>query len=434
MKKLFLSLYLAITFGLLFINWASEQLWHELQTPQQIAKDQEIESLSQLALVTLELVAPLPIEQQLRQLNDTPYASYEYLQVTDIGFSASQIKALKEQQVVSLYDQNGQIMLYMSNQLPAVFQVTLRHKESAVVENTANPLASSLTALSYLLLAGLIFIWSKPLWSDINKLGNMTERFSQNSVTLDNPLTPRSVLYDLGETISAMSHRIVGLMSLQSQMTHAISHDIRTPLARLKFSIALLQGEQTITSQQERTETIGDMQQDIAEIEFLLDEILTYGRLDAVHSPLTIELVDIQQLLENLTEKLQRNHLTPIKLECHLLATKEFYCDGHLLERAMQNIIVNALRYAKAQVKIKVVIDPALTIWIDDDGPGIPEAEQLSIFIPFKRLEQSRNKRGGGFGLGLSIAQKIVLWHGGSITVSNGPTGGARFKVLLPPA
>jgi two-component system, OmpR family, sensor kinase len=218
------------------------------------------------------------------------------------------------------------------------------------------------------------------------------------------------------------------LIALQKQMTHAISHDIRTPLARLKFSMAIMTN--TRQEQQAFTQLTTDMGKDIEEVERLIDEMLTYGRLDTVQSPLTIERVDIAQLMVNLIEKLQRQ--SDKKLVLTINEPLLFECDGHLLERAIQNIIVNGLRYATRQVSVTVLEENGLEIVIEDDGPGIDPDVVETIFEPFTRLENSRNKTCGGFGLGLSIAAKIVVWHGGEIKVTNSDNHGAIFRLNLP--
>lgn len=427
MRRLFFSLYIVITLGLLIINWASEYVWQELQSTQQSLKNKELNALAQLAVSNIKLVSEYSPAAQLARLNQNKFATFSQHAIDDFAFAPSQLAQLKAGKAVHLFDQQGQLVVYAVSLLPTVYKIDITGDYTLDVQN---PLTTSyvLTFISYTLLAGLILIWTRPLWTDINKLTRMTEQFSSDTVELSNPLSPRSVVYPLGKTLSRMSHTIVELISLQKQMTHAISHDIRTPLARLKFSIAIMKGIDQ--SPKDQIELTGEMLSDIEEIELLIDEMLTYGRLDTVSSPLTIEQVDINQLLENLIEKLQRTSEVPIQL--NLAEPTSFYCDGHLLERAIQNIIVNGLRYARTNLEITVTLTETLNIVIDDDGPGISPEQRQQIFNPFTRLENSRNKLGGGFGLGLSIADKIITWHGGDISVAENTKKGARFILALP--
>ncbi|MDO6719489.1 ATP-binding protein [Psychrosphaera sp. 1_MG-2023] len=427
MRRLFFSLYIVITLGLLIINWASEYVWQELQSTQQSLKNKELNALAQLAAGNIKLVSEYSLSEQLARLNQSEFAAYSQHSIDDFAFAPSQMAQLKAGQAVHLFDQQGLLVVYVVATLPTIYKIDITGDYAL---DNQNPLSTSflLTFISYTLLAGLILIWTRPLWTDINKLTRLTEQFSSDTTALSNPLSSRSVVYPLGKTLSRMSHTIVELISLQKQMTHAISHDIRTPLARLKFSIAIMKGANQ--SPDDQVELTGEMLSDIEEIERLIDEMLTYGRLDTVSSPLTIEEVNINQLIENLVEKLQRTSDVPIGVQ--ISGPVSCLCDGHLLERAIQNIIVNGLRYARTALDITVTLDELLTIIIDDDGPGISPDQRQQIFSPFTRLENSRNKLGGGFGLGLSIADKIISWHGGEIIVAENTKKGARFILTMP--
>ena len=107
--------------------------------------------------------------------------------------------------------------------------------------------------------------------------------------------------------------------------------------------------------------------------------------------------------------------------------------EPRLMARALGNVLQNARRYAKQRVEVDAAINAdTCRIVIDDDGPGIPEADRARIFEPFTRLDTSRNRDSGGYGLGLAIAQRIAQWHGGNIGVEDSPLGGARFVISWP--
>jgi signal transduction histidine kinase len=114
------------------------------------------------------------------------------------------------------------------------------------------------------------------------------------------------------------------------------------------------------------------------------------------------------------------------------------YLDPRQMGRAVSNLLCNAARYAHAQVDLSIeCADNLILLHVDDDGPGIPETARERVFEPFMRLDESRNRESGGFGLGLAIVQRIVEWHGGHASVSQSPLGGARFTLqwagLAPP-
>lgn len=112
----------------------------------------------------------------------------------------------------------------------------------------------------------------------------------------------------------------------------------------------------------------------------------------------------------------------------------EAAAESRYLQRALQNLVANACRHARSRVAIRIHGEPRLVrIDVEDDGPGVPVAKRSEIFKPFARLDDSRARHSGGYGLGLSIVQKVMAWHGGSVMVDASPMlGGARFTLLLP--
>ena len=113
--------------------------------------------------------------------------------------------------------------------------------------------------------------------------------------------------------------------------------------------------------------------------------------------------------------------------------TLEVEAEERYLHRVLQNLVTNALRYAQSRIVMRVEeSEDQVVIHVDDDGPGIPEHERERVFKPFARLDKSRHRASGGYGLGLSIVKRIVDWHGGEIRVDESPEGGARFTVTLP--
>ena len=173
------------------------------------------------------------------------------------------------------------------------------------------------------------------------------------------------------------------------------------------------------------------MLQDVRELQQLVDEILDYARFEAGQLPLQYQHIDLTELISNVQEK-----LTPLPgatISLHLPEKALCFGDGHYLERALQNLLVNAKKYA--QVHIKVSLTEQSNDWqiiVEDDGPGIADGLKTDIFKPFYRVESSRNKHSGGFGLGLAIVQRVAQWHRGSVKVIDSTLGGAAFVLMLP--
>ena len=424
MRRLFFSLYLAVTLGLLFISWSSELLWQQMQSKQNLELNSEITRLKQLVKGYVTVLPATLSQSDVSVLQSEFPFSIKLINPQSLAFLPEQKELLANGQAIHLFDQEKGVSIFVNLQA----NKTLKFGPFVVSSepNESSWLRNSLLILSYVLLALLILLWSRPLWRDLKLLQQQTESFSEGTPPSKNKIKRHSVIFPLSKAFHTMAARIQQLLTLQKQMTHAVSHDIRTPLARLKFSLEILDNQ----FNQEGKRISADMRQDVAEIETLIDEMLTYGRLEVSSSPLNIEQVDIFQLSQNLTEKLNRGSPIQIQLECP--SSLMFQCDGHLLERALQNLLTNAQTYASSKVWLTIDNDPErLQISVTDDGEGIDKINKEKIFLPFTRLEKSRNKKSGGFGLGLAIVKKIINWHQGHIELSSYKQG-AKFVISLP--
>lgn len=406
MRRLFLRFYLFILLVLLAIGWSVERLWEQSQSPELPGWVELLGQSLAYQLTTPELSA----EQVASQLNLT----LQQLPLQSIGWSEAEQQALDRGQLVPLFS-DDQVFFYQ------IFQDQLLQFGPVEVEVPAHN--TYLFTLLFFLLLGIAiagFLW--PVARDIEILQRQLRQFGHGMQLPDPPLPERSLLAPIARSVQQMANQILRLMSLQREMTHAVSHELRTPLARLKFALEL----QPMAEPEKRA-----MQQDLQELDQLVDEMLDYARLEAHTVKLTFEDVNLAELLENLLEKLAP--LPGASIQVQRPAQLHWICDGHYLERALQNLLLNAKRYARSKVLFTVQQQgPRLCFVIDDDGPGIPIEQREAIFQPFVRLEQSRSRDHGGFGLGLAIVSRIVSWHQGRLRISDSLLGGAQFSLELP--
>ncbi len=214
----------------------------------------------------------------------------------------------------------------------------------------------------------------------------------------------------------SMRERILRQISQRTDMLSGVSHDLRTPLTRMKLQLAM-SGD---------GEGISDLRTDVAEMEHMLESYLAFARGEGTEQP---RLANLTDLLGEITEQARRNGGL-IDLHCEGSFTMPLRPNA--LKRAIANLIDNAQRYAKhVWIRAGRRAD-AIEILIDDDGPGIPADKRDDVFRPFYRLDSSRNPETGGSGLGLAIALDIVRGHGGDIELADAPTGGLRARVRLP--
>ena len=214
-----------------------------------------------------------------------------------------------------------------------------------------------------------------------------------------------------------MKERILRSIMERTQMLAGISHDLRTPLTRMKLVAAMMQD----------TQDKQDFLSDIDEMAKMLNGYLSFVRGEGDEAA---QEVDIKSLVQNLCAKFKIEH-KKLKFRSNI-KEKIIIIKEQALKRALSNVIANACRYGKKVEVALDVIDKKVNILVDDDGPGIPQDKREDVFRAFYRLEESRNKETGGVGLGLAITRDIIASHGGKIMLSESKMGGLRVKIELP--
>ena len=246
------------------------------------------------------------------------------------------------------------------------------------------------------------------------ELSKAAERFGKGELVED--LRPSGALEIRKATyeFDRMMKRINRHLAQRSEMLSGISHDLRTPLTRLKLQLAMM----------EKKDLAEKMTSDIDEMEKMLNDYLQYAKSQAEENSSKIDLnVLITEILKNYDKK-RYNFLNDHRIEI----------EGrkNLIRRCIVNIVGNGLAYGdKIIIQTKKSINSAIII-IEDNGPGIPKDEYLNVFKPFYRIDKSRGLNKSGVGLGLPISQDIIKSHGGNISLSKSKLGGLLVKISLP--
>lgn len=236
-------------------------------------------------------------------------------------------------------------------------------------------------------------------------------------------------LGQLGRSFNTMAERIGDLLNNQQRLLRDISHELRSPLARAQLALGLSERQQT-------QEHFPRLKQELERLDSMLDELLTYSRLDAGQYHLQKQEFDLTDLISEILEVNQvEADVRQQKLVLTSTAVVWINADSKLLGRAIENVLRNAIKYSPEQSEIYCTVeqqDKQIHIKICDQGPGLPESQLDAIFTPFYRVSDSRNNQTGGTGLGLAIVAQVMRQHSGYATASLRQPTGLCIELILP--
>jgi signal transduction histidine kinase len=282
--------------------------------------------------------------------------------------------------------------------------------------------------LFYASILAVVGLWLRPLLRDVSVLTRASQKFAGDYREPLDTAARTTQLTSLARNLDDMSARVSQLIQSQKEMTAALSHEMRTPLARVRFAAAVLEGEVAESLRPQLRAVNADVQQ----IDNLISDMLDYARLD--HPGLRMECLDTP------LEPWLRHALAISPPHERAVTTvrendiESAWMEPRLMELALNNLLANALRYAKANVRVSIARDGSTQrLVVEDDGEGIPEGDRSTIFRAFARLDTSRNRETGGFGLGLAIVARIAALHRGRVIAGASPElGGARLALEWP--
>ena len=259
------------------------------------------------------------------------------------------------------------------------------------------------------------FLMSRQL-RPLKRLAIIAETFGRG---LDAPNIKTAGAYEIRQTANAfnqMRTRIKRFLKQRTEMLAGVSHDLRTPLTRMKLQISLMKDEKAKS----------ELEVDVNEMTSMLDSYVSFVKTE---SPEPIETIIINELIGDIVKTVEKNGVELTIKEKNTIQTSGRQIQ---LKRAFNNIIDNSQRYAK---KIEIILytnEKDCVIEFNDDGEGIPRDKYEDVFKPFFTLDPSRNKLKGESGLGLTITRDIIRSHGGDVKLSESNLGGLQLKVLLP--
>jgi two-component system sensor histidine kinase RstB len=291
-------------------------------------------------------------------------------------------------------------------------------------------------ALGLSLIGLMVYLLVRPLEQRLRDLEGAATRIASGGLDTRVPSHGSDSVGRLAAAFNAMAEHLQRSLSIQREMVQAVSHELRTPVARLRFGLEMIGDAE---SEAARRKYMEGMDSDIQDLDKLVDEMLTYARLEQGAPALNFQAVDLNGLIDQVITELAplRAH---VRVErgpaLNALDGSGAVVEAELryLHRALQNLVSNAMRHAESRVRVSYQIGrQRCRLDVEDDGPGVPETAWERIFSPFLRLDDSRTRASGGHGLGLSIVRRIIYWHGGRAQIGRSEAlGGARFSLVWP--
>ncbi|MDU4001883.1 two-component system sensor histidine kinase RstB [Pluralibacter gergoviae] len=274
-------------------------------------------------------------------------------------------------------------------------------------------------------LAFPVFIWMRPHWQEMLRIETAAQRFGEGHLAERIHFDDMSSFARLGATFNKMADNINTLIASKKQLIDGIAHELRTPLVRLRYRLAMSDNLTETESQA--------LNRDIGQLEALIEELLTYARLDRPQNELQLTQPDLPGWIAAHVEDIQS--VNPQREVTLAQAASGDYgaLDMRLMERVLDNLVNNAMRYSSEKVQVSLTQRGGrATLTVDDDGPGIAPEAREQVFEPFVRLDPSRDRATGGCGLGLAIVHSIAQAMSGEVACDASSLGGARFSFSWP--
>lgn len=272
----------------------------------------------------------------------------------------------------------------------------------------------------------ILMLWLTPLLLDLKRLRIGAHAFGLGDLKHRISLSRWSHTQDIHAAFNTMADKIERLLNDNKLLSNALSHELKTPLARLRFGFDVLSEEEEPAKKQEYTHRIND---DLNEMQSIINALLDYARLDSSENSSKETSVDLQAIIHDC---IHAHWLESKQIDVHNIHSHVIQCDPKHIRLLLSNLIKNALLYSTSQLSIRTeVSDGLFRLFVEDDGKGIAESEYETIFLPFTRGEKTVGR--GGHGMGLAIVKRVAEWNKWVVSVGRSPSlGGARFCLEIP--
>ena len=421
-RRFMLRSYLVLAGGLMFAAVTLDLAFGQLQSRHPRAEDAWVGATFRAVESALLNSTPAERPTVAQQLTQQIGIGVQILESNDINVAPNVPMATADSPQALIDSADNSFYLKRSDSLHAAIRL------GPVAEQARSDPSLFLPLVFYLSILLVVGLWLRPLLSDMRVLTTASQKFAAD---YREPLTTAhqtTQLTSLARNLDEMSARLSSLIQGQKELTTALSHEMRTPLARIQFALAVIANQASDSVQKQ----LAGISNDVQQIDGLIASMLDYARLD--HPDLRLEWQ------ETALEPWFRHAMAAVDA-----ATREIQLSGldqltnawmepRLMELAFSNLVVNACRHARRRISVTVTAQgDHYRIIVEDDGEGIPVDQRKHVFKAYTRLDTSRNRDSGGYGLGLAIVARVAALHGGNATAAASETlGGAKFTLEWP--
>jgi len=420
MKKLILSLVLIVIFSIIGLGWGLDNLFAQYQTKNQADELKPYKQITTALANTLDQQSDVHKFVSLWQKSNDLNISLLNLDAFPLPDSLQ--KQFKSGIPLTLESDNN-ILIHVI--LPKHQQVLILTLPQSINEQENSQLQLIFTSIFYIALLLILFIWLYPLIKHLRQLGVTAKAFGEGQLEQRITIDKTSYIANIEVEFNKMAQRIETLISDNQLLGNAVSHDLRTPLARLRFGIEALEETNNPLLREKYQKHIS---RDIDEMEKLVAVLLNYARLEQAMVAIDKREVIIQDVISDCI-----NAINNQDIEVEFIPGKNLIirADINYLSMLINNLLNNAIQYANKNICIKVSSkDNTISLIIADDGEGIAESKRQEILKPFTRGDNIDGKQ--GYGMGLAIVTRIAQWHDAILNVDNCTVlRGAKFTITF---
>jgi two-component system sensor histidine kinase CpxA len=286
--------------------------------------------------------------------------------------------------------------------------------------------------------AFLCYVLARHITSPVLHLRQATSRFSRGDlaarITSPSVLERKDEIGGLARDFNQMAARIETLMKAQQRLIADVSHELRSPITRLSLALGLIRRRK----ESDPANSLARMEREVERLNTLIAQLLTLTRLENLERPQPMESIDLCALVREIASDADFEAAS-VNRSVHLVECARCTIKGsrELIRSAVENVVRNAVKYTVSNSQVLIRLEQpngnrTATIVVEDDGPGVPPEALDHMFEPFYRVDEARDRRSGGAGLGLAITRQIVTLHGGAVRATNRDAGGLEMRITLP--